>query len=192
MCDIKAAYTYPGNMSMIATVDGIELTGTEYLCAYIGGELRGKSTAIENPQNSNKLFFLTIAGDTEEQIEFVLERNGEKLAGKRTFIKYMNNGLQGSIDVPVRITFDSNVLQSRVYPVPFTDVLNIDLIVPFESNVSVVIYDALGRTVDKITDCNRNGLVNIRWKRASEYMKGVYVVSITVDDEISYYKAIKK
>jgi len=190
--DVQAAYSYPGNMSMIVSVDGIELTGTEYLCAHIRGELRGKSKAIENPQNSSKLFFLTIAGDNEEQIEFVLERNGEKVAGKRSFIKYLNNGLLGSIDLPVLIRFDNSMPQTRVYPIPFTDVLNIDLIVPDDSKVNVVIYDAFGRIVDKITDCNQHGLVNIRWKKASEYMKGIYVISIAVDDKISYIKAGKK
>ncbi|MEI8085184.1 MAG: LamG-like jellyroll fold domain-containing protein [Paludibacter sp.] len=190
--EVKAAYSYPGNMSMIAMVDGIELTGNEYLCAYIGGELRGKSMAIENPQNSSKLFFLTIAGNNEEQIEFVLERNGEKMAGKRSVIKYINNGLQGSIDVPVLIKFENNVLQSGIYPIPFGDVLNIDLKVPNDSKVDIAIYNASGIMIDKINDCNQNGLVSIRWNKASKCIAGSYLLSIAVNDEITYIKAIKK
>lgn len=190
--DFKLPYLYAGNMSMIVSVEGIELTGNEYLCAYIGGELRGKAGAIEFAENNSRLFFVTIAGDNEETIEFILERNGEKIAGKRTSIKYTNNGLIGSVATPEIIRFGNSMLQKQVYPIPFTDVLNIEMIVPEKAVVDVVIYDASGRITDKITDCNRNGFVSVRWKKAAKCLTGSYLVGITVDDETTFVKAVKK
>ena len=93
--------TQPTTMNMIVRTGGIETREGDRLLAYAGGELRGIAQIAE----SSTVFFLSIGGDRQEPLTFILERDGELLGTAPATIDYQANTLQGTTDLPKVIEF---------------------------------------------------------------------------------------
>ena len=76
------------------------------------------------------------------------------------------------------------------YPNPFNPVTTISFDVPKTSNVELVIYDALGREVDRLVDMElAPGSYNKNWN-ASNFASGVYYYKIISNDFVDTKKMI--
>ncbi len=93
-------YRYADNMNIVGEVAGITIEDGDSLVAYINGEVRGASRL-----ERNKKAFLTIQGDDEAEVAFVLVRNGEIIATASNMVGYQSNNVLGTGDAPTAITF---------------------------------------------------------------------------------------
>ena len=87
------AHRYATNMTMIAMVEGLPVTGYG-LRAYIGDELVGVATKIDS------LYFLTISSDAAGTLRFETD-NGERLMVVGESISYVADSHHGSLRAPI-------------------------------------------------------------------------------------------
>ena len=67
---------------------------------------------------------------------------------------------------------------SPTYPNPFNPITHIEYSVPYKTNVSITIYDLVGREIAKlVNDIQEPGYYNIRWD-ASSISSGMYFISM--------------
>ncbi len=70
----------------------------------------------------------------------------------------------------------------KIYPNPFSDCLNIEMISPQEQNYGVIIYDVLGRLVRNINEISIGAIPHIIWDGRDEAQRpvppGVYFIQI--------------
>ena len=71
------------------------------------------------------------------------------------------------------------------YPNPFNPITNIDYSTPLANDVSIIIYDIMGRQVEILYDgIQYQGNYTISWD-ASNYSSGVYFIKMNVGDSQS-------
>lgn len=181
---------YARTMSMVATVEGIEVNEGDVLKAYANGELRGESPVICRGESDEPLFFLSVAGEQAESFDVVVERKGEVVASAADAGNFKADDVKGSYDNPIVISFVDRNSQA-VYPSPFYNELFIRKQVDPKAKVIVTINDTKGITVAIFRDCNRDGQVDIHWTDALNMAPGVYMVNINVNGNDDVYKVIK-
>lgn len=181
---------YARTMSMVATVEGVELAEGDVLRAYINGELRGESPVICQGGNDEPLFFLSVAGEQSGSIDMTVERRGEIVASATDAGNFNADAVEGTYDNPMVISFDSRN-DRAVYPSPFYNELFIRKQVDTADKVTVTITDAKGAKVALLTDCNEGGQVDIHYTDALNLSPGVYMVNICVNGKDNVYKVIK-
>lgn len=181
---------YPRTMSMVATVEGIEVNEGDVLKAYVNGELRGESPVICKGENEEPLFYLSVAGNVTENIDVTVERAGKVVTAAAGAGIFNADKVEGSFDAPVVISF-TEANGEAVYPSPFVSELYIKKQVDKDAEVSVIITDVKGSTIARFDNCNNNGSVDIHWTGAANCTPGVYLVNITVDGENYVYKVTK-
>ncbi len=181
---------YSQTMSMVATAEGIEVFEGDKLKVYVDGELRGESPIICNGENEEPLFFISIAGNTIENIDAVIERNGKIIAAAAGVGTFKADKVVGTFGEPVVIDF-TNDNSMTVYPSPFVSELFIHKQVAENANVDVTITDVKGAAIAVFENCNNNGTVDIHWTGAANCTPGVYIVNIRIDGENYVYKVTK-
>lgn len=181
---------YARTMSMVATVEGVELAEGDVLRAYINGELRGESPVICQGGNDEPLFFLSVAGEQSGSIDMTVERRGEIVASATDAGSFNADAVEGTYDNPMVISFDSRY-DRAVYPSPFYNELFIRKQVDAADKVTVTITDAKGAKMALLTDCNEGGQVDIHYTDALNLSPGVYMVNICVNGKDNVYKVIK-
>jgi hypothetical protein len=101
--EVKAAPArhagHQSNMSLTATVNGIELQEGDRLKAYSDGEVCGEIDAEDG------IFYLSVTGDKDAPLSFALERDGEIVATTSEIMKYHTNDVIGSPNEPTAIDF---------------------------------------------------------------------------------------
>jgi hypothetical protein len=91
---------YARTMSMTAQIEGVELEEGDRLLVVNGAEIVGEASAeTENP------VYLSIAGDSQTPLSFVIERNGDMIATAHNVIDYKTDAIVGSPDKPMVINF---------------------------------------------------------------------------------------
>ena len=89
-------------MSVSAIVEGFEPEEGDLLVAYVDGEVVGESLT---PIDEESIFYLSIAGETEQPICFAIERDGEMVAITGEIMTFKKNAVVGSPDNPTTINF---------------------------------------------------------------------------------------
>ena len=97
--------TQPATMNMIVQTAGIEAREGDRLLAYAGGELRGISEGT-TLNSESPTFYLSVGGDRQEPLTFILERDGELLGTAPATIDYQSNVLLGTTALPKVIEFN--------------------------------------------------------------------------------------
>ena len=90
----------PFTMSVTAIAEGLELEPGDRLLAFSDGDLRGVSAAY-----TDSLFYLSIEGDSEEQLSFAIERDGDIIATTGDRARFCKNGVLGTPSAPTCINF---------------------------------------------------------------------------------------
>jgi hypothetical protein len=87
-------------------------------------------------------------------------------------------------EVPTVYTLSAN------YPNPFNPSTTINFSIPEQSNVKVIIYDALGNQVDVIADENKSaGSYSVKWN-AGNYSSGIYFYKLEAGNFVQVRKMV--
>ena len=96
----KTASRYADNMTVIATLTGVEPESGDSLVATVGGEVRGVSAVAEGGKT-----VLTVQGSGSERVSVALMRGGEVYATANTSLCYETDAVVGSLANPTAISF---------------------------------------------------------------------------------------
>ena len=193
MPDAYTNYNYAENMSIIAISD--EVKPGDKIKGYIDGILRGVSEGIKVGERI--LNFISISGDnSDREIRFELDRQGETIARSRTIIPYRSNNISGTVLQPVKIDFGFSVKNASVYPNPFTDILNIRVSTNPGDRVEIAVYNILGQPViqwdKKVVQSN---IYQVSWNGTMGNLScepGIYLVRVNVNGTTSIHKIEKQ
>ncbi len=180
------------NMSVIAVVEApatLQSFDNVTLAAYVGDELAGR--VAPQTTDSVPLFFLTVGAEQNGAVRFALEQNGETVAYSAPMFAYTADGVAGSLDAPLVISFARVAVEA--YPSPFVDHVSISLTTPeAEGTADIRIYDATGRLLTHATESVDGHLLLYRWDEAATVPAGVYTASVRYRNEIYNVKLIKQ
>lgn len=91
-------------------------------------------------------------------------------------------------DLPGTTPSDYNLSQN--YPNPFNPSTSIQFSIPEQSNVKIIVYDALGNQLDVLADETKSaGNYSVTWN-ASKYASGVYFYKLETDSFVKVKKMI--
>lgn len=128
------ANRYADNMTVVATLAGVETEAGDSLAAIVRGELRGTSAVSEDGTT-----ILTVQGSGAELVSIALLRGGEVFATANTSLCYEVDAVVGSLGNPAAISF----------------VEDDDTALPFNGGNVSAIYSADGK---KVNTTNYNSL----------------------------------
>ena len=97
---------FANTMSLTAIAEGVEWQQGDKLIAYSGAEMRGET------QLADSIIYMSISGNKQTPLMFVLERDGHVVASTGEVIMYENNAVIGSFNQPTAINF----VQSQTVP----------------------------------------------------------------------------
>jgi hypothetical protein len=176
------------NMTIIASIENEELRMRAkeggLLKAYTGEKLTGVAEWLE--VDGEMLFFLNVGTDDPGQLNFFLEENGTKTELFANIpLQAVANRHFGSLDNPVLLSLESNLLASnfQAYPTVFTDHVDFEVTNIASKDVHIVIRNAAGVTVDEIN--------TLHWKDCEKLSAGVYFATLYTEDYTATVKLIK-
>lgn len=195
-------HKFQGNMNMVAKVEAcanLENSGNFLLGAFVGDELRGfgKMQQVSGKQE----YFLNISGKEGEQVSFRLldETNGKEYEMNQSLV-YKTNTLAGNLSQPYVISSNDPCIPLHaagnslvtVYPVPFTDLLNLGFELNETQRINVRLVDISGKEAMQVCEAERfdKGKHELKLK-TGELPVGVYVVEVEANGIISRHKVIK-
>lgn len=123
------ANRYADNMTVVATLAGVETEAGDSLAAIVRGEFRGTSAVSEDGTT-----ILTVQGSGAELVSIALLRGGEVFATANTSLCYEVDAVVGSLGNPAAISF----------------VEDDDTALPFNGGNVAAIYSADGKKVNTI------------------------------------------
>ncbi|MGO4822419.1 MULTISPECIES: LamG-like jellyroll fold domain-containing protein [unclassified Flavobacterium] len=179
---IKAEFKqYPDNMNAVVLLP----TGYNELFVY---DARGvlKGSAATQSVNDSKLSFITVYGDTEEELAFHI---GNGMSTKETSKKFTfkGNDVLGTISKP--IILEEMTEGVSIYPNPFDNEITIKANAVKDQNITIRLYSLLGKLVlDKKQNVLKGENV---LKIQPTVVSGVYVIQITINGEIITHKVMK-
>ena len=97
----------------------------------------------------------------------------------------------GTVDVDYpKSGVPQEYLLSQNYPNPFNPTTSIEFSIPEQSNVKIIVYDALGNQLDVLTDEFKSaGKYSVTWN-ASKYSSGVYFYKLETGNFVKVKKMI--
>ena len=95
----NTATTYSSNMTLTAIAKGVKLQGGDKVIAYADAEIVGESIIKEDRM------YMTINGDSNAPLSFVVERDGNVIASSYKAMNYVADAISGSYNVPTTIDF---------------------------------------------------------------------------------------
>lgn len=176
------------NMSVIATLaDWTGSTDDLILTAYIGDELAGK-VEVQNT-DSIPLFFLTVGSENSGAIHFALEQNGETVAQSAPMFSYKANGIVGSLDNPLPISFGKNSISAL--PSPFVDKVQVVVTTAEDQAVELAIYSASGQLLATDKGATEDGVYTYEWQ-SKALPSGIYMAVVRLGNETKTIRLIKQ
>lgn len=180
---------YSDNMSLVAIPD-IETLDGDKILAYSNGDLLSSTTAKN--VSGKYLYFITVGGNKNVPVSFMLERGGKVIAKTGGIIDYSSNMVLGSVPDPVLLKFTAEEGNVEIYPNPVADLLHISLPAEDGSIIKLSIVDVLGHELWKNeTVSDGNGLFQTQIN-CSTYKPGIYLLQISVDGKIIIRKITKQ
>lgn len=193
---------YEHSMSIIAQIDHSDYYNPSLdnvLGAFAGDLCLGniKATAI-NEQES--LYFLTVYGNEGEPLVFnYYDKQKDEMYRATTELAFESNALIGSIENPFSIQIDiaSNeevfeVFSVAIYPNPFADYLELSYNLEKSGDMSIDIYDVMGRHMKSITEDEYQEKGS--YKRQIDLSKlnqGVYFIEFKLGDDVFKKMVVK-
>lgn len=177
---------YSTNMSAIIQIPD------EFITIYAyddNGNLRGE--AYTNDGSDNKLYFMTLYGNTGDNIHFELANADQKVAVK-TSVTYTSDQLLGSLKDPLQLILEETVAIPEgfeVYPNPFKSELSIDFLAKKEQQTVVYVYNVTAQVVFTKTVEVKEGANSI--SIYPRLQPGIYFLKTNVDNTPITTKLIK-
>lgn len=183
-------HLYADNMNVIGRVMDVDTEKGDSLIAMVNGKVRGTNAVQENG-----MVFLTIQGDETENVELVLQRDGEQIAVANAPIRYESNDILGTLDVPTDIKFATASRRKdgiSVTPCIVENQMTIEVDRADVQSVGVSIYSMNGTMV---AEAHQSGVSGGRFEKTfnlSSLSAGVYLVTISVNDQSNVVRILKK
>ena len=177
-------------MDVIGRVMDVDTEKGDSLIAMVNGKVRGTNAVQENG-----MVFLTIQGDETENVELVLQRDGEQIAVANAPIRYESNDILGTLDVPTDIKFATASRRKdgiSVTPCIVENQMTIEVDRADVQSVGVSIYSMNGTMV---AEAHQSGVSGGRFEKTfnlSSLSAGVYLVTISVNDQSNVVRILKK
>ncbi len=200
---VEGNFSYASNMTVLAVIGSdFDFKRGDSVLAFVGGELRGKSKPVINPEINQPSFFFNIAGETNQPVYFMIERAGELIARSTAQLPYQADAKMGTLKKPIELHFTKEVSGITVYPNPFKNSLTLNVAINSDSRtasqkVQVSVYDISGRTLlQKPAETVVNNNFRMSWNGKTsggqECSKGTYFIHVIVDGVPRIYKVIKQ
>jgi hypothetical protein len=172
---------YADNMNAVVLLP----TGYNELFVYDAqGVLKGSAT--NQSVNDSKLSFITVYGDTTEELAFYIGNgiNTKKTSKKFTF---KGNDVLGTISQPILL--EEMTEGVSIYPSPFDNEITIKANAVKDQNISITLYSLSGKVVLDVKQNVVKGenVLKIQPTVAS----GVYVLQININGGIITHKVMK-
>jgi hypothetical protein len=193
---------YEHSMSVIAQIDHSDYYNPSLdnvLGAFAGDLCLGniKATAINQYES---LYFLTIYGNEGEQLAFnYYDKEKDEVYRATTELAFESNALIGSIEnpFPIQIDIASNeevydIFSVAIYPNPFADYLELSYSIDKSGEMSIDIYDVMGRHMKSITEDEYQEKGS--YKRQIDLSKlnqGVYFIEFKLGDDVFKKMVVK-
>jgi hypothetical protein len=198
-------YKFQTNMNMVVSVDVCDKVlaeGNLLLGAFVNGELRGFAQA-KGVNNNKYLYFLNVAGITDEQITFRLlnESTGITNELNGSFV-FEPNLLKGNLVQPVILTPVNKIacetstpltisLEAEIYPVPTQTNVMLKVALGIEETISVKVFDLSGK---ELFSENKGQFVKGNYEipvHTESLADGVYLVEVSTSKEFKRFKMVK-
>lgn len=149
-------YAYPDNTILIASVyvnDEEQRSEEMEIGAFVDNECRGSARLIYFEPLDRYYAILTIKGEDGDKVEFRVADNeyGWISVDCKSRVVFQNNRVEGSLDNPFRLEFNSGISligKAKVYPNPVDRDQVFSLGIPSGESVDqMFVYDALGCVV---------------------------------------------
>ena len=129
--------------------------------------------------NRNINFIINDAsGISVEDIEFTVSSNG----GSDVEVNVETNGIESEVPEFYGL--------NKIYPNPFNPSTEIEFSLPYDTNISLSVYDLSGREVGVIFEgFQTSGVHSYQWN-ASQLPSGVYYVKFQFDNQVQSMKAV--
>lgn len=183
-------HLYADNMNVIGRVMDVDTEKGDSLIAMVNGKVRGASVVQEQG-----IVFLTIQGDGTENVELVLQRDGEQIAVANAPIRYESNDILGTLDVPTDIKFATATQEAEgitVSPCVVETSMTVSVNRKDVKSVSVAINSISGALV---AEAHLSALSDGKFEKTfnlSSLSAGVYLVTIRVNGQSNVVRIIKK
>jgi hypothetical protein len=145
-----------------------------------------KGSATNQSVNDSKLSFITVYGDTTEELAFYI---GNGISTKKTSKKFTfkGNDVLGTISKPIML--EEMTEGVSVYPSPFDNEITIRANAVQDQNISITLYSLSGKVVLDVKQNVVKGenVLKIQPTVAS----GVYVLQININGGIITHKVMK-
>jgi hypothetical protein len=198
-------YKFQTNMNMVVSVDVCDKVlaeGNLLLGAFVNGELRGFAQA-KGVNNNKYLYFLNVAGISDEQISFRLlnESTGITNELNGSFV-FEPNLLKGNLVQPVILTPVNKIacetstpltisLEAEIYPVPTQTNVMLKVALGIEETISVKVFDLSGK---ELFSENKGQFVKGNYEipvHTESLADGVYLVEVSTSKEFKRFKMVK-
>jgi hypothetical protein len=203
--------SFESNMNMIANIDCIQnVQGTQYTLAVFDnkGRCRGAIKLRNLVNNSSPVAFLTIAGSTNESLNFKLyDEKSKSIYNLIGSSDYVSNQLLGSLQEPVKLKMSKEgcetlsisanvsgvILDVNVYPNTIKDNVMIEFDAKLNGIVNFELYDMVGNAIGndsrKLTDKKLS--LNSLFNNLNDLSSGIYLLNVTINNATKTFKLVK-
>ena len=179
------ATQYPGNMTMIATLD---VEGADYeVAAFVDGEVRGSARPIYVDFLDQYIVVMTINGEDVANVTFkYYDLNAAEVYDLNNVVVYSDNAILGSIESPYALTRgttgidESSINSINIYPNPTTTDREINLQATCDK---VEVFNTLGVKVAEYQNVDTIDALETA---------GTYVIRVTLNGDVKHCRLIVK
>ena len=179
------ATQYPGNMTMIATLD---VEGADYeVAAFVDGEVRGSARPIYVDFLDQYIVVMTINGEDVANVTFkYYDLNAAEVYDLNNVVVYSDNAILGSIESPYALTRgttgidESSINSINIYPNPTTTDREINLQATCDK---VEVFNTLGVKVAEYQNVDSIDALETA---------GTYVIRVTLNGDVKHCRLIVK
>ena len=183
-------HLYANNMNVIGRVVDVDTEKGDSLIAMVNGMVRGASVVQEHGK-----VFLTIQGDETENVELVLQRDGEQIAVANAPIRYENNDILGTLNVPTDIKFAAVAQDAEGITVSPCIVETSMIVSVNRKDVKSVLVAINSISGALVAEAHLSDLSDGKFEKTfnlSSLSAGVYLVTIRVNGQSNVVRIIKK
>ena len=204
---------FEGSMSIIALISELEYDindPSDAVIGLIGNEIRGVARPEYVPAlEAYRIFMMVHGRSTEHMVDNIsfqiYDHDMEYIYDAFEIIPYDENGLVGTLDNPFNLSKniqrgdkgfipeDFSVYQN--YPNPFNPITNLRYDLPEQAQVTVIVYDQLGREVTQLVNTTQEaGFRSVQWNATNMHGKpvsaGVYLYQIRAGEFVQTRKMV--
>ena len=188
-------YNFSNSASVLASIQGVSITGDAVVLAYVNGDLRGAAQVNDSYQ------YITVFGNESEigiPIAFKLQMGGEVLDLSSSCI-FNGNEAMGTFTHPIVLKAMSTANQVELavkngvsfYPNPMQNNAQILFNLSEAQNVEITVFNALGQCVYQFTPQTiQAGKHSISWD-AAMLSTGTYNVKVKMGESIKMIQVNK-